>query len=215
MANVSSISGFKVVGHLNGNNRGKTNLYYVASAADEILVGDIVKLGGTTDGSVPGVPTVDLCGASDVPVGVVVGIINSKIDQNGKMTNGSISLDLPAVAQIAASGSGFVLVNDDPDVLLEVEASNGTPTANDMGLNASHANDTRTAATTTSPAYIDFGTEATTARLNFQIIGPVRRTGNEMGASVKLLVRFNRHQYKSMYDADTGGTSGSTGALGI
>jgi hypothetical protein len=197
MANTSRISGFRPVKHLTGAPYiGQANLYYVASAADEILVNDVVKLGGTTDAN--GIATADLCGASDVPIGIVVGIMHSKFDPAGGMTSGSTALDLPAAAQIAASGAGYILVADAPDVVMEVEAGNGTPTAADVGLNASHANGTRTSATVVSPAYIDFGTEATTSTLNFQILGLVRRPDNEMGASAKLLVRFNRHQYKSV-----------------
>jgi hypothetical protein len=197
MANTSRISGFKIVGNLAGKAAvGQTNLYYVASAADEILVGDVVKLSGSSDAN--GRPGADLCGATDVPIGIVVGIVNSKLDPNGAMTTGSITLDLPAVAQIAASGAGYVLVADDPDVVMEVEAANGTPAVTDVGLNASHANGTRDATTRTSPAYLDFGTEATTSTLNFQILGFVQRSDNEVGASAKMKVRFNRHQFKSV-----------------
>lgn len=197
MPNTSRISGFRPVKHLNGSPyNGQANLYYVASAADEILVNDIVKLGGTTDAN--GVPTADLCGASDRPVGVVVGILANKFDPAGGMTSGSLTLDIPAASQIAASGAGYILVADAPDIVMEVEAANGTPAAADMGLNASHANGTRTASTVVSPAYIDFGTEATTSTLNFQILGLVRRPDNEMGASAKLYVRFNVHQYQSV-----------------
>lgn len=197
MANTSRIKGFEVVGNLKGAGAvGQMHVYYVASAADEILKGDVVKLGGTATSG--GIPTADLCGAGDVPIGVVVAVVNPKLDVDGKMTTGSVTLDLPAVTQIAASGAGYILVADDPDVILEVEASNGTPAVTDFGLNASHANGTRTAATTTSPAYLDFGTEATTSTLNFQIIGMPRRADNEVGASMKLLVRFNVHQFKSV-----------------
>lgn len=196
MANTSRVNGFRVVGNLAGSNRGQANIYYVASAADEILVGDIVKLGGSSDTS--GRPSADLCGASDVPIGVVVGIINPKLDPGGLMSTGSVTLDLPAVAQIAASGSGYILVNDDPDVILEAETSNGTPAVTDVGLNVSHANGSRDATTRTSPATLDFGTEATTSTLNFQILGAVQRANNEVGASMKLKVRFNVHQYKSV-----------------
>jgi hypothetical protein len=197
MANVSRINGFSVVKHLSGGSAtGQVNVYYVSSAGDEILKGDIVKLAGSSDAN--GIASVDLCGATDVPVGVVVGILNPKISPVGKMSTGSITLDLPAVNQIAASASGYVLVADDPNVVLEVEASNGTPVVTDVGLNASHANGSRTSSTITSPAYLDFGTEATTSTLNFQILGFVQRSGNEVGASAKLLVRFNVHQYKSV-----------------
>lgn len=201
MPNVSRINGFRVVANVvGGAATGQTAFYYVASAADEILVGDIVKLGSTSQN---GVPTADLCGASDVPLGVVVGIVNAKQDPDGKMTTGSLTLDVPAVNQIAAGAAGYVQVNIDPNVIMEVEASNGTPAATDIGLNASHANGTRDATTRTSPAYLDFGTEATTNTLNFHILGLARRVDNEMGASAKLLVRFNVHQLKA--------ATGSTG----
>ena len=196
MANTSRINGFTVIGTNGGSNNGKVNVYYVASAADEILRGDVIKLGGTAD--VNGIPTADLCAAGDVPIGICVGILPNKYDPAGGMTTGSLVLDIPAAAQIAASGAGYILVADDPHIEMEVEASNGTPTAADIGLNASHANGTRDATTRTSPAYLDFGTEATTSTLNFQVLGMVRRVDNEMGASVRLKVRFNRHQYNSV-----------------
>ena len=196
MANTSRPNGFSVINHLGSGYQGKLSLYRVASAADEILKGDIVKLGGTADAN--GVPTADLCGASDVPCGVVVAVLHSKFDPVGNMTTGSVALDLPAAAQIAASGAGYILVNDDPDVVLEAETSNGTPAVTDIGLNVSHANGARTSSTVTSPATLDFGTEATTPTLNFQILGAVRRIDNEVGASMKLKVRFNVHQYKSV-----------------
>jgi|SRR6266850_363530 len=196
MANTSRINGFRVVKRLGGENDSLLNVYYVPNAADEMLVGDIVKLSGTAD--VNGIATVDLAAAGDVPVGVIVAVLHSKFDPVGKMTTGSTALDVPAVTQIAAAGAGYVLVNDSPDVLLEGETSNGTPAAVDIGQNVSHANAARTAATTTSPATIDMGTKNTTSTLNFQLVGFVQRVGNEIGASAKMLVRFNVHQYNSV-----------------
>lgn len=196
MANTSRINGFTVVDNLGGSSTGKVTLYRVVSAADEILKGDIVKHGGTAD--VNGVPTADLASAGDVPVGVVVGILNSKFDPVGNMTTGSIALDIPATAQIAASAAGYILVADDPNIIVEAETSNGTFAAVDTGLNASHANAARTSSTATSPATLDIGTKATTSTLNFQIIGLARRVDNEIGVSCRLRLRFNVHQYKSV-----------------
>lgn len=197
MANTSRINGFRPVKHLNGSPyNGQANLYYVSSASDEILVGDVVKLAGSADAN--GIPTVDLSGASDVSVGVVVGIMQSKFDPVGKMTTGAVSLDLPAAAQIAVSGSGYVMVADSPDVVFEVETSNGTPAVADIGLNASHAVGARTAATVTSPATIDMGTEAATSTLNFKLLGFSQKVGNEVAASAKMLVMFNVHQFGSV-----------------
>lgn len=202
MANTSRINGFRPVKHTNGSPyNGQSNMYYVASAADEILAGDLVKLGTTADAN--GIAGADLCGAADVPVGVIVGIINPKLDPTGKMTTGSISLDLPGVAQIAVGGTGYLLVCDSPDVILEAEAANGTPAATDIGQNISHANGARTSASYTSPATLDFGTKATTATLNLRLIGFVQRVNNEVGASAKMLCGFNVHQF------------GSVGTLGI
>jgi len=131
-------------------------------------------------------------------VGVVVGVLHSKFDPAGKITTGSVALDLPAAAQIANGGAGYILVNDDPLALWEGKVATGPPVVPAIGLNASHANGTRTSATVTSPAYLDFGTEATTSTLNFQILGLVRRVDNEIGASCRLNVRFNVHQYNTV-----------------
>lgn len=212
MANTSRINGFKVVKHNNGSPyNGQSNLYYVASAADEILVGDVVKLATSADAN--GIPGADLCGATDVPLGIIIGIVNTKLDPTGKLSTGSITLDLPTQAQIAASGTGYILVADSPDVLMEVEVSNGFFAVTDIGLNASHANGSRTAATYTSPAYIDAGTEATTNSLNFSLRGFIQRVDNEVGvASARMLVGFNRHQFKS--NSDTTGTA-MFGGLGV
>ena len=129
MPNTSRISGFRPVKHLNGSPyNGQANIYYVASAADEILVNDVVKLGGTADAN--GIPTADLCGATDVPIGIVVGIMPNKFDPAGSMTSGTMVLDIPAAAQIAASGAGYILVADSPDIIMEVEAdTSATPAA--------------------------------------------------------------------------------------
>ena len=196
MANTSSINGFRPVKHLNGSPyNGQANIYYVASAADEIFVGDIVKASGSADDN--GIMGVDLA-TTEVPVGVVVGIMHSKFDPVGKMNSGSTALDLPAASQIAASGAGYVLVADSPDIVMEVETSNGTPAVADIGLNASLASGTRTATVVTSPATIDMGTEATTSTLNFRLLGFSQKVGNEVGASAKMLVMFNVHQFGSV-----------------
>ena len=197
MANTSRINGFKIVGAAHGSPASsRIAMYYVASAADEILVGDVAKLASTADAD--GIPGADLCGATDVPIGIVVGIVNSKLLPNGKLSTGAITLDSPASQQIAAGASGYILVNTDPDIILEVEAANGIPAIADIGLNVSHANGIRTSSTLISPAYIDMGTGATTSTLNFNLRGFKQAPDNEVGASAKMIVAFNVHQFKSV-----------------
>jgi hypothetical protein len=202
MPNISKINGFRPVKHLSGSPwMGNANIYYVSSAGADMGVGDVVKLGSTSSAS--GIQTVALAAAGDAVVGVVVGVINSKLDPvTGAMTSGSISLDTPQY--IASGGSGFVLVCDDPTVVYEVETSNGTPLATDVGLNINHA---VTAFSTTrgiSQQTIDFGTEAATATLTFKLLGFVQRPDNEIGASAKMLVKINNHQFQ-----------GHTGTAGV
>lgn len=193
MPNTSRINGFRPVKHMSGAPyNGQANLYYVASAADEILVGDQVKLSGSGDTN--GIPGCDLA-TTEVPIGIVVGIVNPKIDPSGKMSTGSIQLDIPAANQIAAGASGYVLVADSPMIIYEVETSNGTPAAADIGLNATIANGARTSTTATSPATIDVATFATTSTLNWRILGFSQKVNNEVGAAAKVLVMFNRHQF--------------------
>lgn len=198
MANTSRINGFRPVKHLNGSPyNGQANVYYVASAGDEILVGDPVKLAGSSDAY--GYPTADLSGITDVACGIVVGVMHSKWTPAGIMTTGSTALDLPAEAQIAASGAGYILVADSPDIVFEVETSNGTCAAADIGLNVTPALAARTSATVTSPATVDMGTESTTSTLMFKLLGFSQKVGNEPAvASAKVLVMFNAHQFGSV-----------------
>lgn len=198
MANTSRVNGLRVVKHLNGSPyNGQANIYYVASAADEILVGDPVKQGSTGDAN--GIPGADLCGTTDVPLGVVVGIMHSKFDPAGNMNTGSTALDLPNSAQLAVGGTGYILVADSPDIIMSVETSNGTPGVANIGLNATHARAATTASTVNSTVTMDVATFATTSTLNFRIVGFERNPLNDMtAASARILVMFNRHQFNSV-----------------
>ena len=198
MANTSRINGFRPVKHLNGAPyNGQANLYYVATASDEIYVGDVAKRGSAADSN--GIPGADLCGATDQPIGVVVGIMDAGFTPVNKMTTGDLTLGFPYNQRIDASDTGrYILVADSPDLVFEVEAGNGTPAAADIGLNASHANGTRSSSVNVCPAYIDMGTEATTATLNFKLLGFSLKADNEVGANAKMLVSFNVHAYGSV-----------------
>lgn len=187
MANTSRINGFRPVMHLNGSPyNGQARKYFIPSSdGTAVYVGDVVKLAGSadTDGTCA---TVALCGATDVPVGIVVAI-----ERNAD------NLGITGLYR-AASTNRYVWVADSPDLVMEVETSNGTAAAANVGLNASHATGTPSTTTATSGAYIDMGTEATTSTLNFRILGFVSRPDNEVAASAKLLVGFNVHQYGSV-----------------
>lgn len=182
MANVSSISGFRYHSHQISGMRPQVRKYFIpATDATAVYVGDAVKLAGAadTDGTAP---TVTLAAAGDAIVGIVVGFA---VDPTNLNVDGQ---------KRAASTARYAMVMDDPNAVFEVETSNGTPAAADVGLNANHAVGSPNATTATSGATLDMGTKLTTATLTFKILGFSSRVNNEVGASAKVLVKINNHQ---------------------
>lgn len=211
MPNVSKIRGFVPVKHATGAPyNGQANIYFVpASDATALFVGDPVVLAG--DASVEGVATVTKASASGPVLGVVVGVVNTKLDPvSGKMTSGSISLDTPQYR--VASVAQFVLVADAPDLIYEAEAVTGsnalyTYLSADVGLNVGHSTVAGSTVTGSSNAALDMSTKATTATLPWKIVGAVIRPDNEAvsgtSQSVKLHVKVN--------SATLGNGTGATG----
>lgn len=192
MANVSRINGFKPVKHLDGSPyNGQASRYFIPAAdGTAVYVGEPVKLAGSadTDGTTP---TVQRAAAGDAICGVVVSVEPNPDNFN---VGGTFR---------TASTARYVLVADAPDVIYEVETSNGTPGVADVGLNINHAVGTPDTTTGRAGATVDMGTKATTAALTFKIRNFVARPENEVGASAKLHVLINNHQF--------GASTGSAG----
>ena len=208
MANTSKIRGFIPVKHMSGAPyNGQSNMYAVAAAdGTALFIGDPVKLDGS--GSAGGVATVTKATAGASVLGVIVGIVPAKMDPvTGAMSSGSIALDTTQYR--AASTAAYVLVADAPDVIYEVEAVTGSNStvafaAADIGLNADLATVAGSTTTGVSAAALDMSTKATTATLQFKIIGTVQRVDNDStGVSTKVLVKINNAVM-----------SGGTGATG-
>lgn len=213
MANTSKIRGFVPVKHLNGSPyNGQANLYAVSSSnGTAIFVGDLVKL--AADGSSAGIQfvvpaTAGVAGTGAAAVGVVVGIVNAKLDPlTGKMTTGSISLDTPQY--LAASTAGYVLVADSPDILFECEATSAGSAYSfavaDIGQNCNLNAGAGSTTTGASAHSADLNDKGTTATLPLKIWGTVQKVDNDpTGNYTKILVQINNHQYK-----------GGTGTAGV
>lgn len=199
MANTSKIRGFIPVKHVNGSPyNGQSNIYATAAAdGTALFVGDPVKL--AADGNAQGIQLVTKATAGAAALGVVVGVINTKLDPvAGTMSGGSISLDTPVYRP--ASTAQYVLVCDAPDVVYEVEAVTGSNASYsfavaDVGQNADLATVAGSTVTGTSAAALDMSTKNTTATLQWKILGVVQRPDNEItGASTKVLVKINNAQ---------------------
>lgn len=172
-------------------------------------MGDPVVLEGNA--SANGIATVKRATAGGPILGVVIGFVNAKFDPvAGSMTSGSVSLDTPQYRP--ASTAQYVLVEDAPDVIYEVEGTTGgsayTYLLADIGLNAdAYYSGSGSTTTGSSAASLDLSTKATTATLQFKILGAVQRPDNETisgtSTSVKYLVKINQ--------ATLGNGTGATG----
>lgn len=184
MASVSRINGFRPVKTLSGAPySGKANLYFMASGdSTVVMVGDAVKIAGDARAA-SGAPTVTRCGATDIPVGVVVGILFSGV--GNEVTNVPAVSDLNTPVYRRASTDRYVLVADDPLLVYEVQYAGtsvaaATITAN-VGQNGQF---TTTAGSTTSGSsgmQLDSTGLATTSTLPLKIVGFPARPDNVPG----------------------------------
>ena len=204
MTNVSRVNGFRPVKHLNGSPyNGQANIYEIpAGEAIPVYVGDLVKLSDSA--ATAGYPAVESVStattavtgnAAVAVVGAVVGIFNTKQDVDGKLTTGSISLDVPIYRP--ASTKQFVLVADAPDLIFEAEAA-ASVALTDVGMNADISSAAQVAAggSGTSGQGVSTTAPDTTATRPLQIVGISKRIDNESASAYnKVLVRINTHQY--------------------
>lgn len=199
MANTSRVNGLNPVKYLNGAAwNGQANTYFLPSGdATAVFVGDAVKADSTGDtaaagGLALGYQSVIQAAAGDAILGVVVGFAISPT-----------ALNTPQYR--AASTGRYVLVCDDPNVLYEVQTSNGTAAVADVGLNASIAVAAGSTTTGASGMTLDVGTLNTTATLSLKVLGFTQRPDNDpTAASAKLIVKINNDQFGS-----------STGTAGV
>ncbi len=207
MANTSKINGFRPVKHVTGAPyNGQANIYGVASGdSTALFVGDVVKL--AADGNAAGIQYVTahaagVAGTGQPALGVVVGVINTKLDPvDGRMSAGSISLDTPVYRP--GSVEQYVLVADSPDLIYEVEATAAGSAYSfavaDVGQNANIFAGSGSTTTGNSAHSLNMSDKGTASTLPFKIVGVSKKIDNEVtGNYTKVLVQINNHQYKSV-----------------
>lgn len=207
MANTSKINGFRPVKHVTGAPyNGQANIYGVASGdSTALFVGDVVKL--AADGNAAGIQYVTahaagVAGTGQPALGVVVGVINTKLDPvDGRMSAGSISLDTPVYRP--GSVEQYVLVADAPDLIYEVEATAAGSAYSfavaDIGQNANIFAGSGSTTTGNSAHSLNMSDKGTAATLPFKIVGVSKKIDNEVtGNYTKVLVQINNHQFKSV-----------------
>ncbi len=207
MASVSRINGFRPVKTISGAPwNGQSEVCFVPSSdSSVIMVGDAVKLLGDARAAT-GVPTVTrVSGATDIPYGVVVGILFSGV---GDLTNVPPVNDLNTPVYRRASTDRYLMVVTDPTVIYEVQYAGtsvaaATITAN-VGLNGQFTTTAGSTTTGASGMQLDSAGLATTATLPLKVVGFPNRPDNIPG-----------DVYFSYYVKLNSSTLGSLGTTGV
>ena len=180
MANLDAPQGLQPIRHRNGAPySGSGSLYHVpASNASAIAPGDPVTVTGTSD--TRGIPDVALstAGAGNAITGAVIGI-----------TNGEGVLLRDSALTLAASTEGYLLVEDDPDVVFQAQAT--TIAVTDVSSNANLQSGT--ASIGRSGWEVDGTSYGTGNTLQVKVLRVVREESNEVGDNAKVEVMINNH----------------------
>jgi hypothetical protein len=161
-----------------GNNRpysGGGNIYFVpTSETANLYIGDSVIINGSADTN--GVPSVikATAGTSNRITGVITGWVpNPSIVANGYRVTAT---------------AAYAIVEDDPNVMYEVQATTAAVTDVGANINLAAATGSRL---TQSATYANGAQIGTGATYQLRILGFAQRPDSETGAYAKLLVRIN------------------------
>lgn len=211
MANTSRITGFRPVSYLNGTPwNGQARTYVIpAGNGTATSIGDVVIPDTAATDGYPACARMTN-GATEVPVGVVVGIYPISPVVTSLAGGGSNDVNLSNLYR-SASTKTFVWVADDPNIIFEAEfdSAGDQPNHEDVGANydivLGSGTDTTTGA---SSMTIDASSEVTTAATPLRLVGLVQRPDNDITDAddplyQRGLVIFNLHAFKS--DAGTAG----------
>lgn len=189
MPNANRPSGLSPVNTLNsGPYNGQARLYSILAAnTNGFAIGDPVISAPGADSK--GVPAVTIAAATGAIRGVIVGIFDTypNVAKIGNLD----TITRPAAAQ---TGTWYVSVVDDPNVVFEVqEIGTGTPlAASAVGLNCNLVPGANNGFI--SGWQLSNSTEDTEADLQVKILGLVQRSENEIGQYAKWLVKINNHE---------------------
>ncbi|MCI4435742.1 MAG: hypothetical protein JHC33_02880 [Ignisphaera sp.] len=195
MANTNMPSGLSPIGTISGQSWNQTGrLYCIANdASNSYAIGDAVKIATGSDAN--GVPYVTklTTPASDIPLGIIVGIRTA--DPGNSLQGNDLKLSqnyLPV-----SSGVHYAYVVDDPNIIFMAQTDSTAITASNMSQNASMtitANQTTLSMTAPQSSTVLTGL-ATTSTLPIRIIGLSQVPNNSVGAYAEVLCVWNKHQY--------------------
>lgn len=184
--------GARVIGSMVANDHNIRIRRYMHDSGDStaLYLGDIVKsaTSGTqlTDGEI--LPRVIKAAATDIPVGIVVGL-----DPIVGVAIGSENLTR---LYLPASTSGVVMVCDDPFVIFEMmSGGTGTPALTDSSKKANFVYAGGSTSTGMSGTLLDVGSINTTGTLQLQLLGFRNSPDTVVGAPTIYKAMFAIHQF--------------------
>lgn len=207
MANDNRPNGFSPVKSLTGAWDGIGNLYAIATdASNTYAIGDVVMSAASSTST--GIPYVTKWGGatttSALPLGIIVGFATPPV---GTSLQGT-SLSLEKQWLPLSSGTQYVLVCDDPLVIFEAQFDSTAVAVTNLHQNAAvtiTADQTATLSTAAPYSNMVLTGPAVTATLPVRILGAVQKQDNEVGAYVRVLCKWNYHEY--------GVTAGASGTV--
>lgn len=190
MANVNAPSGFSPIqygGSASSNQQVRT--YYIPSTdTSAYYVGDVVKTAAGGDGN--GTPTVVKAASGDTVRGVIVGVLQA--NPNNPSIQGT-NLDLTITGVPATKTAPYyVLVNDDPNQVFEIQGDSTAFTSADSNKNASYTVAAPSLSSQLSATVLTGTTTSSTAAL--KIVGFEQIPGSVIGAYARFMVLFNTHE---------------------
>lgn len=194
MANLNAPKGLSPVGTLTGaswNEQGR--LYAIANdSSNTYAIGDIVKTAGSADAN--GIPFVIKAATTDVPLGIIVGI--RVADPGVSLQGNSLSLEKAFIGK--SSGTRYIYVVDDPNIMFEVQFDSTAIDATKLHMNAALTiTADQTASLSMSSPYSStvVTSPATTNTLPIRLLGLSQKPANAVGAYAVVLGKFNVHEF--------------------
>ena len=208
MANVNRPNGFSPVGTLVGaswNEQGR--LYAIATdASNTYAIGDVVMSAASADAN--GIPYVQKWGGatttSALPLGIIVGVRTA--DPGVSLVGNSLSLEKTYLS--LSSGTRYVYVVDDPNIVFEAQFDSTAIAVTNLHQNAAvtvTADQTSTLSASSPYSSTVLTGPAVTATLPVRVLGLVQRPDNAVGAYARVLCKWNYHEL--------GVTAGASGTV--
>jgi hypothetical protein len=190
MANTNTPRGFSPIiygGGAASNQQVRT--YYIPSTdSSAYYIGDVVKTTAGSDAN--GIPAIAKCASGNTPRGVIVGVVNPN---PGNPSLQGVTLDLTITGVPATKSSAYyVLVNDDPRQVFEIQGDGTTFVTTDANKNASYTVAVPSLGYQLSATVLT--APATTSSLPLKILGFQQVIGNELGPYSNFIVQFNQHE---------------------